>query len=271
MPTGVELANHMYAICNGRPYAADGGRFGTYPHGQRGEHFDCSGGVSRALQDLGIGFNQFPTVSATQARYCRDRGTLVSYERAINTPGALFFWGPNRGYDGFGSGGHVAMVYRPGWSIECRGRSYGCGSWPLAGRGSVNWALIPGINYGAVSTPQAPSVPTNETDDDEEDMSETLVTWTANNVAGEWHEGVVLGGHLWHKWGPGSGGREILAGPSGAQFTSPPIKKVTKRLGVAGVLTRIDLFLEFEDESDVRQGHLWRNKNTDRFSFELVS
>ena len=88
------IAAYTFAMINGRPYAADAGRFGTYPHGLPGEHFDCSGSQTRGLNDCG--HPGVPTVSATQARWCRDnRLDGLSIPRAAATPGAVLFVGPN--------------------------------------------------------------------------------------------------------------------------------------------------------------------------------
>lgn len=265
---GQQLATYTFAIINGRPYAADGGRFGTFPHGLPGEHFDCSGSQTRGLNDLGHG--GVPTVSATQARWCRDNGLDgLSVARASATPGAALFVGANHGYDGFGNDGHVVGCLGNGWTYEARGRAYGCGSWPIAGRRWDNAGLWPGVNYLAPVVPPPPEQ--HSTDDEDDDMSDTLTRWTANNLPSEWHVGHIAGGNLWHRWGPrNDANRELLCGPQGAKFgrpVTPPLVAVTAQKGVAGDGGRIDLYAE--DEAGAVY-HLWRSRNDQPWSFELV-
>lgn len=107
---------------------------------------------------------------------------------------------------------------------------------------------------------------------EDDDMSETLATWTADNEGGEWHFATCAeyGGDLWHHWGPGGHFREVLAGPAGATFGVPvtaPIRKVTRQLGAGGP-QRVDLFMEFI--GDLRVGHLWRPTNEWPWAFEYV-
>lgn len=123
------------------------------------QNYDCSGHVWRSVVDAGLA-PSFPASSWTQARYCRDAGTLISLRQAVNTPGALLFHGPNGGYDGYGADGHVAFVWRAGWTSEARGRRYGVGSWPID-RPLAWWsnaALIPGVTYPTGPAAAAPTL-----------------------------------------------------------------------------------------------------------------
>lgn len=123
---------------------------------------------------------------------------------------------------------------------------------------------------GAVPVPPAPAF--NQEDDE---MSETVATWTANNQGGEWHLAACPssagGGDLYHHWGPGGHFREYLCGPNGALFgapVTPNVSKVTRQLALGGELRRVDLFIEFY--ADQRLGHLWRPTNSDPWAFEFV-
>lgn len=112
--------------------------------GQDG-YYDCSGLVTYAGRTLGL---NPPTVSWLQARWCRDMGTLISLNDALITPGALLFRGANHAYDGFASGGHVAISMGNGHDvIEARGHAYGVLVDGAVGRQWDNAGHMPGVTY----------------------------------------------------------------------------------------------------------------------------
>lgn len=108
-------------------------------------YFDCSGLVTYAARQLGL---NPPTISWLQARWCRDMGTLVSINDALNTPGALLFEGANHAYDGFISGGHVVITIGNGHDvIEAKGHAWGVLVDSALGRPWTNAARMPGVSY----------------------------------------------------------------------------------------------------------------------------
>lgn len=118
---------------------------------------DCSGLIKRSL-DIHHATPDFPTVSALQAVYCQHHGTDgLPLEVAYRTVGAIFFMGPNHGYDGYGPDGHVAFSRGDGYTVEARGHASGVGSWPARGRNWTNAALIPGIDYGGAAVGPLPA------------------------------------------------------------------------------------------------------------------
>jgi hypothetical protein len=159
----------------------------------------------------------------------------------------------------------VAGSLGNGWTYEARGRAYGCGSWPIIGRQWDNAGLWPGVNYLA---PVIPPAPQYTTDDEDDDMSDTLVRWTANNLPGEWHFGHIAGGHLWHRWGPlNEQNRELLAGPTAKTAVTKPLVAVTAQKGVANDGGRLDLYAEDAQGNVV---HFWRSRDSHPWSFEMV-
>jgi hypothetical protein len=135
----------------GRPYSTSAARFGP-------DVFDCSGYMVFGLRR--IGFTNVPTVSSTQARWSYNAGLELSVPNGLRTRGAFLFMGRNRGLEGFGPDGHVALSLGDGVStIEtpAPGRVSGYhrrspGSWSGAGR-------IPGLVYGAAPPPPPPPRP----------------------------------------------------------------------------------------------------------------
>lgn len=114
-------------------------------------YFDCSGLVTYSARRLGL---NPPTVSWLQARWCRDNNTLCDLSHALATPGALLFEGANHAYDGFASGGHVAISIGNGHDvIEARGHAYGVLVDSAIGRPWTNSALMPGVSYSAPAPP----------------------------------------------------------------------------------------------------------------------
>lgn len=115
----------------GRPYNADGGRFGQ-------DHYDCSGHCVESHRELWLGSPHWRNgtlalVSSTLFALCRDEGHLVPFW-APAQPGELLFM-PANPLLGNGPKGHVCMVaLDTRKTSEARGHAYGVGSWPIAGR-----------------------------------------------------------------------------------------------------------------------------------------
>lgn len=115
---------------------------------------DCSGSVVLTCNQEGL--YGVPTVSALQARWCRDNGTDgISITTALETPGCLLFEGPNHGYDGWGNDGHVCITTGNGITvIEARGHAYpATWEYSAAGRPWSNAAYIPTVDYVAHQGP----------------------------------------------------------------------------------------------------------------------
>jgi hypothetical protein len=102
------------------------------------EALDCSELVQLACTRNGVSLLDGHWL---QWKWCAAQGTLISVEQAIATPGALLFV-----YDGT-TNGHVAFSQGDGTTMEARGTRWGCGSWPVEGRGWTHGALIPDVDY----------------------------------------------------------------------------------------------------------------------------
>lgn len=113
--------------------------------------FDCSGlvqwaaavaGTATALARTDAGgltkprVIRFPKPVGSQLAACRAAGTLLTVQQAISTRGALLIRGPNS---------HIAISLGNGYTIEARGKDWGCGSWAATGRNWTNGAWVPGI------------------------------------------------------------------------------------------------------------------------------
>lgn len=115
--------------------------------------FDCSELVQWACHRAGI--TDCPDGHWIQIEWAARQGLQIGVDDAIATPGALLFV-----YDGTPAG-HVAFSRGDGYTIEARGRAWGCGSWPAHGR--FNRAtLIPGVDHTPPPPPPAPPPPTPE-------------------------------------------------------------------------------------------------------------
>lgn len=149
MATVTEALRYAYAQ-TGKRYSTAGDRIRPHLSG----YADCSGLIFGALH-YGAGMPaNIPATSWAQARWCRDSGTLIPIKQALDTAGALVFWGDNRGYDGYGPEGHVAFTVGDGVSLmEARGTRYGIGVWPVTGRNPVNAGLVPGLSYLSAPPP----------------------------------------------------------------------------------------------------------------------
>jgi len=106
------------------------------------EAFDCSELEQWACHQLKV-VPVMPDGAIWQYRHCRNHGTTIDVEEAINTPGALLFYFQ-------GDHHHVATSQGNGKTIEARGKVYGVGQWSARGRGWTDAALVPGLDYGEV-------------------------------------------------------------------------------------------------------------------------
>lgn len=101
--------------------------------------FDCSELTQWVCHQCGVK-PEMPDGAIYQMRHCRNHGTLIGINKAIDTAGALLFRiTPN--------GNHVVISRGNGTTIEARGKDYGVGCWNIKGRGWTHAALIPGVEY----------------------------------------------------------------------------------------------------------------------------
>jgi hypothetical protein len=125
--------------------------------------FDCSKLVQWSAHRVGV---DLPRRALDQYLDLQGKGTTISVEEAMRTPGALLF--------SFGSppapgGGdpykeHVAISLGDGRTIEARGSAYGVGSWSAANR--FNYAaVLPGLSAAAAA---------GDTDTDKDGLTDTL-------------------------------------------------------------------------------------------------
>lgn len=134
----------------GKPYRVSGCRCSFSCSAQ-----DCSGLICAAVNQVGV---VFPcTSSFAIAIVCRQRGTLISEEQAIWTPGAIGIRGPHGGEGPSngpnGTNGHIVFFEGDGkTTTEEMGRRYGCCHGQATGRGFVRWAHFPGLS-SAVPVP----------------------------------------------------------------------------------------------------------------------
>lgn len=147
MPTGVDLL----AACRsfeGEPYRQiNPGRCDP-----RSGFKDCSGDVVAGHAKLGV--YGVPTVSAYQARWCHDNNAMCSVDVALHTPGGLLFRGANRGMDGFGNDGHVAVSAGDGQHVtEARGTAWGVLYDSALGREWDGAGLSPALDYTTMPPP----------------------------------------------------------------------------------------------------------------------
>lgn len=103
---------------------------------------DCSGLVVAGLRSQGVGIDC--TGSFMLARICHANGTGIPFSQARNTRGALLFMGINEGQGGRPGidPGHVAIVSRPGVTVEARNRRAGILYGPTDNRG-WNYCAMP--------------------------------------------------------------------------------------------------------------------------------
>lgn len=176
-------------------------------------------------------------------------------------------------FDWLETQGYPTSPYRDGAHTQAIGNGHtGCTAhYDLQERAcDQHYDKWPRDSYDRIMAGGAPAPSPTAPSEEEMNVSDTLVTFTADNLPGEWHY-VTAEGDLWHRWGPRSeANREFLCGPNGKQFNRPvtaPVEKVTAQKGVAGTATRLDLFAECEDGKVV---HLWRAKNSSPWTAEQV-
>lgn len=151
-------------MATGRDVVAGGYRALSFVHfydtgshrtiGDQG-YADCSGfsviSVRLVAPDVAA---HMPTNSADQARWCRDHGQMIPVSRALRTPGALLFMGPNGNpFNGYGPVGHVAVSVGDGvHTLEARGHhaTPQVGLHVATGRAFCAGGLMPGIGNDIV-------------------------------------------------------------------------------------------------------------------------
>jgi cell wall-associated NlpC family hydrolase len=107
---------------------------------------DCSELVQNACDDAGV-VPAMPDGAYYQWTHCVDHSTVLpSVEDGIATRGALLFVEDPFASSTFQTIPHVACSLGDGTTIEARGRAWGVGSFPAAGR-FQHAALIPGVDY----------------------------------------------------------------------------------------------------------------------------
>lgn len=119
---------------------------------------DCSGLVYLAAKRCGF---TTPTVSWLDAQWCRDSHTLMNasqpdatsaIQKALSIPGCLLLHGADFAYEGYLSGGHVAITMGDGRNIvEAKGHKWGVlidsGIPQLNSHWWDNAAYVPGLIY----------------------------------------------------------------------------------------------------------------------------
>lgn len=147
MASGADVLNAARQFI-GEPYSTAPGR--TSP---TSGYKDCSGLIAAAYK-VATGEDLGAYVSVTIFELCRDAGLEISWEQAINIPGALFFC-PDDPTQGWGDNGHIGFSAGDGSTVEAtppRVQSLSIWYQPWS---KSHAALLPGIDYGI--TPQAPA------------------------------------------------------------------------------------------------------------------
>jgi cell wall-associated NlpC family hydrolase len=107
---------------------------------------DCSELVQNACDDAGV-MPAMPDGAYYQWTHCVDHSTVLpSAAQGVATRGALLFAEDPFASSTFQTIPHVACSLGDGTTIEARGRAWGVGSFPAAGR-FQHAALIPGVDY----------------------------------------------------------------------------------------------------------------------------
>ena len=134
------------SIRQGRPYFNEDARRAT---DSAAPGNDCSGYIYVGLWACGYGLVA-PNTSWGLAAWCYGAGLEISVEEALRTRGAILFMGPNRGLEGWGNAGHVAIslgdgtcIETPAWGIGV----HGSGIDSALGREWTGAARIPGFDY----------------------------------------------------------------------------------------------------------------------------
>lgn len=120
------------------------------------DRWDCSELVEWSCGKAGV-LPRVPDGAYYQWQHCNKSRLNIPVERGITTRGALLFVG-----DGTGVGRdaitHVAWSLGDGTTIEARGKAWGVGSWPSAGRFDFA-GLLPGVDYSPPSEDDMPLTP----------------------------------------------------------------------------------------------------------------
>lgn len=97
--------------------------------------YDCSGLVQWAASKVGVSLPKPVSSQSKRLRY-------IPLQQAIATRGAIIF----RGTPGInGPTDHIVISLGNGYTIEARGKAYGCGIFPLKGRQFTGAGIIPAI------------------------------------------------------------------------------------------------------------------------------
>lgn len=161
----VEDLINALAARQGRPYFNGDQRRMVDDPSDPGD--DCSGWQREGLQAVGYGDTDpdghpLPTVSSAFAAWCYGYGNELDPDVGVQTRGAYLFMGPDRGLQGWGDAGHIALslgdgtcLETPAWGIGV----HGSGIDSALNRGWSGAALIPWLDYGsgAAAAPPAPA------------------------------------------------------------------------------------------------------------------
>lgn len=152
MASGLDVVNAARLFI-GEPYSQAGGR--TSPSSG---YKDCSGLIVAAYK-VATGADLGAAVSVTQFELCRDAGLEISFDQAVNTPGAVLFC-PDDPTQGWGNNGHVGFSAGDGSTVEAtppRVQSLSIWYQPWS---RSHAALLPGIDYSPWGGPSgAPAGP----------------------------------------------------------------------------------------------------------------
>jgi hypothetical protein len=107
------------------------------PNDSNPKAFDCSELVEWAVKRAG---GNIPDGADNQFNYCRQHGTVISVQQALNTPGALLFYGDL---------GHVMISLGDGRVVEAGNSRVGVVVRPASVHGDrIKYgALVPGLKY----------------------------------------------------------------------------------------------------------------------------
>jgi hypothetical protein len=163
MASGQDLVATVRSLLNNTPGLHYENTSDRRCHPDQSPHeVDCSGLVSWALTELGVGHGC--ENSWGQAQRCHAAHTGLTIDDALHTPGALLFQGANEGQTSVNNRGHIAIALGDGvHTAEARGHIAGVGIFNGLGR---NWdyaAMPPDITPGP-----GPGVPPPPANNDEE-------------------------------------------------------------------------------------------------------
>lgn len=122
----------------------------TKPTDPDPDKFDCSELVQWASGRLGV---STPDGAVFQCRYGKQKGTLITVDRARLVQGALVFRFSSDPFTTIPRDAHVVVSLGNGDTIEARSSRYGVGKFSLAHRTWTHAMLLPGFEYERVPTP----------------------------------------------------------------------------------------------------------------------